>query len=155
MMSDAVLDAVCQLQDRSLRTCDTYALERIERALDELLRKPHEDAPVPYLLRSALGHAYETIERRKAIARQCELNAEGREAAFVEGAYDVVEVAVWVCGQSGLREQDRALLLQLAQGHDSETLAEKMDIPVTRMRERISRCRRQARQLWDAVEIAA
>ncbi|MGV9850565.1 hypothetical protein ACWDWU_17625 [Streptomyces sp. NPDC003442] len=155
MISDAVVTAVQQLQAQALRTSDAYGLERIERALDELIRKPHDDKPAPFLIRSALGHAYETIERRKAIAPHTELPAGGQEPGCVEGAYAEIEMCAWVSAEPGLKEADRSLLTHLVRGRDAVMLAEQEGVPVTRMRERISRCRRQARQLWADVEPAA
>ncbi|MCQ8193146.1 hypothetical protein [Streptomyces rugosispiralis] len=155
MMSDAVVTAVQQLQSQALRTSDAYGLERIERALDELIRKPQVDQPTPFLIRSALGHAYETIERRKAIAPHAELPIGGQEPGCIETAYDEIEMCAWVSAEPGLKDTDRTLLTQLVRGRDAVTLAEQEDVPVARMRERISRCRRQARQLWAVVDPAA
>ncbi|MGW2407217.1 hypothetical protein ACWCXK_22110 [Streptomyces sp. NPDC001739] len=154
MMSDAVVTAVRQLQVQALHTRDSYGQERIERALDELLRRPHEDGPVPHLKRSALGHAYQTIERRRAIAPQGELTVEGQEPGYAEASYHEVEMEAWVRRQP-IKETDRSLLLLLARGSDAVSLAAEAGVPVSRMRERISRCRRRARHLWATLETAA
>ncbi|MGW1124832.1 hypothetical protein [Streptomyces sp. NPDC002526] len=155
MMSDAVVTAVKILQERALRADDTYELDRIERALDELLRTPGNPAPAQHRVRSALGHAYEAIERRKAIAPQTEFTDHGQEPGYVEFGFQEIEMLAWISGEPELKEPDRALLIDLALGQDAEMIAERDGLPVVRIRERISRCRRQARQLRSKLDLAA
>ncbi|WP_435059407.1 hypothetical protein [Streptomyces sp. bgisy060] len=155
MMSDAVVTAVKTLQERALRARNTYELDRIERALDELLRNPENPAPAQHRVRSALGHAHEAIERRKAIAPQTELADHGQEPGYVEFAFQEIEMLAWISVEPGFKEPDRALLIDLALGQDAEMLAERDGVPVARIRERISRCRRQARQLRSKMDLAA
>ncbi|MFF3060174.1 hypothetical protein [Streptomyces sp. NPDC057909] len=155
MISDAVVTAVRTLQEQALRIRDSYELDRIERALDELLRNPAGSTPAAYRSRSALGHAYETLERRKAIAPQTELEVSGQEPGYDEGAFHEIEMMAWLCVEPGFKERDRKLLIDLALGHDTETLAERDGISVVRLREHVSRCRKRARELKPNLDLVA
>ncbi|MFE0477478.1 hypothetical protein ACFW2V_38380 [Streptomyces sp. NPDC058947] len=156
MMSDAVTAAVAELQQRAMDTTDSYALDRIERAMDEILRKPgNETVPTNYRIRSALGHAYETLERRKEIAPRAEIRTEGDEPGYTEQGYHRIEMLEWIRFEPAFGKVDRIILSSLATGEDAVTLSERHCLPVTRMRERISRCRRVARQAWAKLGLAA
>ncbi|WP_251146528.1 hypothetical protein [Streptomyces sp. CBG30] len=70
MISHPVAGAVSALQKQALASSDTYELDRIDRALDELLRNPtNASTPAPFRTKSAMGHAYEVLERRRAIVQ--------------------------------------------------------------------------------------
>ncbi|MDW4909424.1 hypothetical protein RB628_29805 [Streptomyces sp. ADMS] len=151
MISTPVKEAVCTLQKRALACHDNYELDRIERALDELLRNPGgESTPAKYRMRSAMGHAYEALERRKAILPSTSLSNEGTQPGTPDRGYPVVEILEWLRTEERLVPQERAMLQSLAHGEDAESLARRHGLPVRRMRERVSRARRTARQLWPA-----
>lgn len=151
MISHPVEGAIIALQLRALGTCDAYQLDRIDRALDELLRNPSDEStPAEYRVRSAMGHAYETLERRKAITPCVALEGDYSEHGVVDQGYPVVEFREWLRMEPGIPPAHRAVLQALAQGDDAEILATRQGLPVTRMRERISRARKSARQLWTA-----
>lgn len=156
MISDVVVTAVATLQKRAMGTSDLYKLDRIERALDELLRNPGSSrVPATYRIRSAMGHAYETLERRKTIVPQAELTQEFHEPSYIESAFFKVEILAWICVEPEFREPDRELLMDLALGHEAEALAEQHGVSLPRMRERISRCRRRARELRANLDLVA
>lgn len=156
MMNPSVERAVFALQKRALAARDTYELDRIDRALDELLRNPTDAATsAKHRVRSAMGHAYEILERRKAIAPSVPLDAEQAAYKAQDDNYVVVEILEWLRAEPGLGDGERTVLNALANGGDAEFLAARNRVPVTRMRERISRARRSAHKLWnDAVAVA-
>ncbi|WP_406260217.1 hypothetical protein OIA45_19260 [Streptomyces chartreusis] len=155
MISHPVEGAIVALQQSARVTFDTYQLDRIDRALDELLRNPSDEStPAEYRVRSAMGHAYEVLERRKTIAPLVSLEAEHTEQGVSDRDYPLVEINEWLRGEPGISQEQRALLQALARGEDAATLAQCEGLPVARVRERISRARRAARELWRASVLA-
>lgn len=156
MISHPVEGAILALQQRALATCDTYELDRIDRALDELLRNPTDTTTPPkFRVRSAMGHAYEAMERRKAIAPSAPLDTEQSDQGTQDASYLVIEVLEWLRVEPALAKGERTLLSALAGGGDAESLAAHHGLPVHRMRERISRARRSAHKLWKGTVLAA
>ncbi|MFD8248463.1 hypothetical protein [Nocardia sp. NPDC059691] len=149
MISEPVQAAVIALQNRALTTRDVYELDRIDRALDELLRTPRKaitGAPKVHM-RSALGHAHQAIERRREIAPVAELG-EDAEVGAEDQNFRLAEIRVWIQSEPALTVGDRAMLNSLAAGENAESLAHRNGLPVTHVRQRISRARRHARQIW-------
>lgn len=156
MISNPVEGAIAALQNSALDTFDTYQLDRIDRALDELLRNPSDEStPAKYRVRSAMGHAYEALERRKVIAPCSSLSAEHTDGEATDQGHLLVEVLDWLRTQPGIPQSQRALLQALAHGEDAESLARREELPVARVRERISRARGKAHKLWKASVLAA
>ncbi|MFF4926864.1 hypothetical protein ACFY4B_40395 [Kitasatospora sp. NPDC001261] len=156
MISHPVAGAVKALQKQALASRDMYQLDRIDRALDELLRNPSEDtSPAPYRVRSAMGHAYEALERRRAIAPSVPLDPERTDGGHTDARYPVVEILAWLESEPKLAAGERVLLDELARGHDAASMARRHGVALPRMRERISRARRRARALWQAAEETA
>ena len=156
MMSDTVTAAVRDLQKRAMRTTDSYELDRIERAMDEILRHPEDDhVPAKHLTRSALGHAYETLKRRKEIAPRTEVYTEYDEPGYVEQGFHDAEILECIRVEPTFKQPDRAILLALALGADAEILAHPCGMSIPRMRERISRVRHSARACRAAWELVA
>ncbi|WP_019635059.1 hypothetical protein [Actinomadura atramentaria] len=156
MISYSVARAVTALQRQALASRDTYELDRIDRALDELLRNPTDaSTPAQHRIRSAMGHAYEALQRRRAIAPLVALNPERADHGRIDTCYLTVEILVWLHAEPGLASAERALLNDLARGHDATSIAHHLGVPLPRMRERISRARRHARTLWRKAETAA
>ncbi|WP_028648089.1 hypothetical protein [Nocardiopsis sp. CNT312] len=157
MISPPVIGAVQALQKQALTSHDTYELDRIDRALDELLRNPDDTSSTPtkHRIRSAMGHAYEVLERRRTIAPAAAFDHELGDQENTDASYLVVEIHTWLQTEPHLANGERALLEDLAHGHDATTMAQRYGVPLPRMRERISRARRRARTLWTAEEAAA
>lgn len=63
-ISGDVAAAVEKLQRRALRTTDTYELNRIERALDELLRSATREGSPDAMAKTAYGHAKQHYARQ-------------------------------------------------------------------------------------------
>lgn len=156
MISQSVQAAVVALQQRALASRDLYELDRIERALDELLRNPGERAVTTSAsrARSALGHAYEAIERRRKIAPATVLDDQ-TDPGFEDQNYRVAEIHLWLKSEPALSASDRTMLQDLAKGEDAASLAHRQGSSVARIRERISRARRHARQIWHETALAA
>lgn len=145
-MQSNALAAVDHLQQRAARFYDIYELERIDRALDEIVENLHRTDPVPFQCRSALANAAKVIRKRRAIRRYDSLDkpfADGAllDVGVVEGDLAVVELIEWIDTSPSLSTGERRLLRDLAAGEDAESLARRDDVPVARMRERISRAR--------------
>ncbi|WP_098897940.1 hypothetical protein [Streptomyces sp. st77] len=156
MISHPVEGAIVALQRSALATFDAYQLDRIDRALDELLRNPSDEStPAEYRARSAMGHAYEVLERRKAITPLVSLATEHNDQGVSDRDYPLVEIFEWLRVEPGISQEQRTLLLALARGDDAVSLAHREGLPVARVRERISRARKAARQLWKASVLAA
>ncbi|MEU4166183.1 hypothetical protein AB0F46_04755 [Streptomyces sp. NPDC026665] len=156
MISHPVEGAIFALQKRALDTCDTYQLDRIDRALDELLRNPCDDCtPAEHRVRSAMGHAYEVLERRKMIAPSISLGVLSTEHGAADQGYPLIEILEWLRAEPGIPQSQRVVLQALAHGDDAEALAARHGLSLLRARERISRARKQARQLWAASAQAA
>lgn len=156
MISHPVAGAVIALQEQALASRGTYELDRLERALDELLRNPSDAVtPTRFRVRSAMGHAYEALERRRAIASPVPLDIDRAYCGHVDGRYLVVELMAWLSNEPGLAKNERSLLVALARGGDAASLAARHGLPLPRMRERISRARRNARALWQNAEATA
>ncbi|MFI9366630.1 hypothetical protein ACIG5E_37110 [Kitasatospora sp. NPDC053057] len=155
-ISDEVVAAIDALQTQAMRTSDVYQLDRIERAIDELLRNPGDDkTPARHRVRSALAHAYELLQRRKEIAPQGELCPERESVGYTEQGYHQVELLELIRVEPSFKHADRVILGYLVRGADAVTLAEKYSVPVPRMRERISRLRCNARKAWPDLALAA
>jgi hypothetical protein len=149
MISHPVAGAVTALQQQALASRDTFELDRIDRALDELLRNPTDTStPVQHRIRSAMGHAYEALERRRAIAPLVPLNHERSDHGHTDARYLVVEILTWLQSEPELASAERVLLDDLARGHDATSIAHHRGVSLLRMRERISRARRHAKTLW-------
>ncbi|SFC60096.1 hypothetical protein [Streptomyces aidingensis] len=147
MFSDVIEAAVITLQRRAMHTRDSYDLERSERAIDELLRDPENPSgSARHRIRSARGHAYEVLERRKAIAPRAIMHAGMTEPSCTEHSFSRTEWLDWIRTEPTFNLIDRTILHSLAVGEDAETLAARHNLPLPRMRQRISRARRVARE---------
>ncbi|MEV6129384.1 hypothetical protein AB0M05_21565 [Streptomyces violaceusniger] len=155
MFSDVIKAAVTTLQRSAMYTQDIYDLERHERALDELLRD-HEftSGSAQHRIRSAKGHAFEVLERRKVIAPCVTVHAVTHEPGYTEPGFYQVEWLDWIRTEPTFNLIDRTILRSLAVGEDAETLAARHNLPLPRMRQRISRARRVARQARTNLDLA-
>ncbi len=145
-MQSNALAAVRHLQQRAARLYDMYELERIDRALDEIVENLHRTHSAPFQCRSALANAAKVIRKRRLIRRYDSLDKPLRDGSLpdvraVQEDYAVVDVIQWIDTSPALGVSDRRLLRDLAAGEDAESLACRDGVPVRRMRERISRAR--------------
>src|SRR4051794_39811195 len=138
MFSPEAQSAFIALQSRASKTTDNYGLERIDRALDEILRNAEKADPAPFQIRSALANASKVIANRRTVAPTCSIDDPAVEAGAVDGQYDAVDLMCWLA-TTPLTTSIRDILLGLATGQEASTLAAGAGIPVPRMREKISR----------------
>lgn len=155
MLTEQAQHALKTLYMRARKTSDNYELERIDRALDEIIRL-NETSPVAFQIRSALAHAGQVLRERRALAPSDPLGdmEPHREPGEDDGRFAVVDITVWWQTTSSLAEGQRDLLSQLVAEEDTEVLAAAHGLVPARMRERISRVRRTARTAY-ALEVTA
>lgn len=151
MMSLEVQTAVRTLQQRAVSAHDVFDLDRIDRALDELTRNPHKAAEPQHQVRGALSNAGKVLVRRKkrlplGSSDDPDLHESVRERAFafIEGGFDAADLRQWLDTTPSLSTRERWILQALADGADAEMLSALLNLPLARVRERISRARRVA-----------
>lgn len=144
MLSSEAESAYLALQSRALSARESYTIDRVERALDEIIRNPENTKPADHQVRSAWANAGKVLENRRSLAPQMSLDTPGLQLAEVDGAFDAVEIFDWL-DHAAVSPSDGLVLRLLARGADAQLLADVDDVPVQRMRERISRARRVAR----------
>ncbi|WP_313354538.1 hypothetical protein [Microbacterium sp.] len=156
--------AVAYLQQLTFRrtSTDAFDLDRIDRALDQILAHPDNTAPAPFQVRDARANASKVLAKRRTYAVYALDNDELRvadrasaeEAAQRQSGIDTgtetFDILWWIASTTGLTDDQRSIIFLLADGEDAESLATRADISVARMREQISRARRVARLAYDA-----
>lgn len=153
MLTEQVESAICSLQSQAIAARDTYSLERIERALDELIRNPHKVSISAHQVRSARANAGKVIERRRSLAPSAPLDEATHDVSTVDRAIASAELLIWL-DAAPLSDHHRAILKALAAGWDYADLAESWSIPAARMRVQVSRARKAARDLYTAADVA-
>ena len=151
MMSLEVQTAVRTLQQRAVSAHDVFELDRIDRALDELTRNPQKTAEPQHQVRGAISNASKVLVRRKkrlplGSSDDPDLHESARERAFafIEGGFDTADLRQWLDTTRLLSARERWILQALADGADAEMLSAWLNLPLARVRERISRARRVA-----------
>lgn len=153
MFSPEAESAYLALQREAIATRDTYELDRIDRALDEILRNPLRSSPAAFQYRSAMAHAAQVIADRRRTAPIVSPGSAGVEHATVEPGFAEVEASLWIEAMP-VPDRDRAILHGLAADVPMEDLAPAYRLTVPRMREAVSRVRARARQCRTSVEAA-
>ena len=143
VMTGQAQAALTRLHEQARNTTDNFDLERIDRALDEIVRL---NSPESYgrQVRSATANASKVILDRRDIAPCISLDAlpsDNQEA--------VIDLRLWLRDTNGITEQQRRLLMLLADDYDADAIAAMYRIPASRIRERISRARKAARAAYD------
>ncbi|GIH28487.1 hypothetical protein Aph01nite_67970 [Acrocarpospora phusangensis] len=155
MLTEQAHDALSALYARARKTSDNYELERIERALDEIIRL-NDAAPAAFQIRSALAHAGQVLRERRGLASFAPLDdiEPHQEPGRCDVRFAVVDLTVWLQTTPALTEGQRHLMNQLLAEEDGTVLAATHGLVPARLRERISRIRRIARTAY-ASEVAA
>lgn len=148
MTGQAEAALIC-LYEQEKHASDNFILERIDRALDEIIRLNSSDPPA-WQVRSALANASKVIQGRRRTVSPESLEALQVDIAVPTDAEDTVELRVWLHGTSGVNAGQRKLLSLLADGKEAADLAALHSIPLPRMRERVSRARCAARSAYQA-----
>lgn len=135
--------ALIRLYKRARRAQDDYTLERVDRALDEIIRTDKPGLP-EHRVSSALSTASNAIrEQREVIAT--EYLEDLKEDVPVPGSEeDVIDLMDWVARSRSISHHHRDLLRLLADGWVAADMADVYGVPVLRMREEIARARKCA-----------
>lgn len=144
MISTQAQDAILILQSRAVNASDSYTLERIDRALDEIVRNPSKTDPPEHQVRSALANAAKIIDGRRKLAPEISDDDLMMNLSVDEDGYDLIDLRHWL-ETAQISVSHRSLLLALVEGAEVRELACQAGVPVERMRERISRARKNAR----------
>lgn len=160
--SQAAVATLQQRADVKKSAHDSFELDRIERALDELVRNSDKAGAPSRLVRSARANALKVVKARREhdafSLDQEDLHARKRDRVEKALAVDVfaeVEMMEWLDHTPCVTEEQRWLLKALAADFDAEFLALAMNLPIKRVRERISRARRAARTGYRAEVMSA
>lgn len=156
MLTEQAQRALNLLYRRANRTHDAFTLERIDRALDEIVRL-NSTAPAAFQVRSALAHAGAVLRERRVLAPAISLSATDSygEPAALDDQFAVTDIRVWLQTTNALTASQRTLLHQLSVEPDPAELAAERDLTLPRMREQVSRARRRARTAYAAEAVAA
>ena len=146
VLSEDVIEAVRLGQKRCAATRSVPEQQRIEFALDELLRHPEATGDPQDLLDSALAHARTKIRRRAAIAPFYPVGEPPDAASDPGGLAEQALIDVfYVVASAPLTGRDRALLLFALADLDAPARAARLGLSVTQAQQRLSRARRHAR----------
>lgn len=141
--------ALTRLYNQAHRSTDNFDLERIDRALDEIVRLNSTES-YGRQVRSALANASKVIRERRNTVSAVSLEARQIDAASPDCQEPVIDLRLWLRDTKRITEQQRRLLMLLADEHDADAVASMYGIPPPRMREQISRARRAARAAYDS-----
>ncbi|MFD5756178.1 hypothetical protein [Streptomyces mirabilis] len=156
MLTEQAQHALKLLYRRADKTGDAFELERIDRALDEVIRL-NSNAPAAFQIRSALAHAGAVLRERRVLAPAIPLSATDsyREPGALDEQFAVADIRVWLDTTNALAASQRTLLQQLSVEQDPADLAVERGLSVARMREQVSRARRRARIAYAAEVVPA
>jgi hypothetical protein len=156
MLTEQAQHALNLLYRRANKARDSFDLERIDRALDEVIRL-NSDAPAAFQIRSAMAHAGDLLRQRRVIAPTTSLSATNSycEPGAVDGQFAAADLMVWLQTTKALTSSQRSLLQQLSAEQDLAEMATERGVAMPRMREQISRARRRARTAYTAEVMAA
>jgi DNA-directed RNA polymerase specialized sigma24 family protein len=148
VMTGQAQAALTRLHEQARSTSDNFDLERIDRALDEIVRL---NSPESYgrQVRSAMANASKVILDRRDIAPFISLDALPVEHGPSDNQEAAIGLRLWLRDTNGISQQQRRLLMLLADDYDVDAIAAMYRIPAPRMRERISRARKAARAAYD------
>lgn len=146
--------ALLALHDMASRTTDTFQLDRIERALDEIIRLNSIEPP-PFQIRAAMSHASAVLRNRAQITPVVSLESPRcPDRGTPDFEMEAIDLREWLRSTRGLGENERQLLTLVADHDDSQAVAAEYGVALARIQERISRARRAARAAF-ATDMAA
>ncbi|MBS3693080.1 hypothetical protein [Rhodococcus qingshengii] len=149
MFTTQVESAYLGLQKQAGKAHDIYEIERIDNALDELVRNPDKSTPAAFQVRSAHSNAAKVIARRRILAPPTSLDETARDLEFTDGGFSRVELETWL-EAAPVSAPHRKILRAMLEGAEAPDLAESWGIPIVRMREQISRARKAGRLAYAA-----
>jgi len=148
-MNDNVTKAVMRLQARLDRTSNPWRAEQAEEALNILLSQPDRDGDPQHLMRNALADASKKLKRRTKILAEYTNMVQVLSDQASDG-FGILLVEVTDLVNRGLSAADQALLGLFLDGAEANEIANDLQLPVARVRERLSRTRARARAAWGA-----
>ncbi|MGW2933543.1 hypothetical protein ACWDA7_17135 [Streptomyces sp. NPDC001156] len=156
MLTEQAQHALKLLYRRAKNTGDAFNLERIDRALDEVIRL-NSDAPAAHQVRSAWAHAGTVLRERRALAPVTPISETDsyREPGALDEEFAATDLRAWLQTTNALTASQRTVLRQLSADQDPSDLAAERGLSLPRMREQISRARRHARSAYAAEVVAA
>jgi DNA-directed RNA polymerase specialized sigma24 family protein len=137
-----------RLYGQARSTTDNFELERIDRALDEIVRLNSTDS-YGRQVRSAMANALKVLRTRRNIAPPETLGTEAGEPTSPDSMEAVIDLRSWLGDTKHVTEQQRMLLTLLADDYDADAIAALYRIPARRVRERIARARKASRAAYD------
>lgn len=150
MMSDSVSEALILLDDmrKKAQTSSNsyYKIERIEQAMDYLINNPSKQGDPKLLVRDFMGSAGSKIRNRINVIKEASNLAGISSLMTIQQEvndsinYLTLEIIDEITALS-LKEKDKSILIELAQGKDVEDLTEYYKTTVTATRTRISKAR--------------
>ncbi|MBC6475336.1 MAG: hypothetical protein GDA48_23095 [Hormoscilla sp. GM102CHS1] len=159
-MNANVINAVLMHQERQNREFyfSSYWSERIDRAIDKLLRNSDSLKPPSHLVRNALSDAGKVIDRRQSICSVVEIrqvDKDNQQQHELESFPDIsansseelLAIKSWL-ERARLLEKDRTILSILLKGGEAEDVAQRFNSTVKQARVRISRTRKRAWKLY-------
>lgn len=148
--------AIVTLQSRALSSRESYTIDVLDRALDEVVRNYDNPKPHQWQVRSALANAAKVVQFRGHTVTPASFDDADNSPrlATVDEKFALFELRDWLERTPAVSSEERLLLIGLAEGEDASRLAQERGVPVQRMRERISRARTRARHAY-AAEAAA
>ncbi|MFE3455965.1 hypothetical protein ACFXKD_00355 [Nocardiopsis aegyptia] len=144
MLTEQAQSAMNVLYGRISRASESFELERLERALDEIIRL-NANRPAPFQIRSAYAHAGELMRHRRDLAPTVSHSEVHHEPGTPDHGFALIDMQLWLDKTPSLTCSQRTLLQGLGAGQDASELAPVHGLNVKRMREHISRVRRCAR----------
>jgi hypothetical protein len=146
-VKDNVTKAVALLQART-RTRDPWRAEQAEEALNFLLSKPDRTGDPQRLVRNALAEASKKLRRRAKIFTENIDRIQMVNGQANDGLGTLRFDLTNLIRRGGFNARDRSLLSRALDGSEAEDIAQELQIPIQRARERLSRARARAQQVW-------
>lgn len=153
MLTEQARDAMTALYARARKTGDVFELERIDRALDEIVRR-NDTKPAAFQIRSAMANASKVILARRAIVACASLDG-AQHFGALDGHFAATDLTLWLEATGALTKEQRSLMRLIAREEDPAAIATTCGMAPDRMRQRISRLRRAARDAYAADVTAA
>jgi hypothetical protein len=135
--------ALVRLYKRARRAQDDYTQERVDRALDEIIRADKQGLP-EHRVSSALSNASNAIREQREVIATERLEDLAEDVPVPGSEYDVIDLMDWVHRSRGISHHHRDLLRLLADGWDADGMADLYGVSARRMRGEIIRARKCA-----------
>jgi hypothetical protein len=130
------------------RAVPSVTLDRLDRALDELVAHPDRVGDPAKLADAAWGNAGKVVRARNAVTKTTADDLDDHAAPSVDHVDLLLFEVCDVIRRSSLGDRDRAIISMLIVGGDADDVAAVFRSSVTQSRVWVSRARRRARAAW-------